>query len=93
MREEREDNKSEIVGNYLTAATLKYVKGCESAFYFFLAINRNLCYTDYSIMISLRIFEKINKKIKIFLKIMQPNQNLVVYISVGHLTDRRKDAR
>jgi hypothetical protein len=44
-------------------------------------------------MISLRIFERKNKKIKIFLKIMQPNQNLVVYISVGHLTDRRKDAR
>ena len=49
MREEREDNKSEIVVNRLTAATLKYVKGCESAFYFFLAINRNLCYTDYSV--------------------------------------------
>ena len=68
-------------------------KGYKVAFYFLLAINRNLCYTYYSIMISLRIFEKINKKIKIFLKIMQPNQNLVVYISVGHLTDRRKDAR
>lgn len=39
-----------------------------------LAIEQMLWYNIYSILIGLRIFKKVFQKIKIFLKILQPNE-------------------
>ena len=46
MREEREDNKSKNLVNRLRIAAYQMPMGYKVAFYFFLAINRNLCYTN-----------------------------------------------